>query len=468
MVYTPKGRIKYGSYSDKSSYWDGFKQQEDPIVAAAKRLKQTLPEEYKYTIPELMTKLNPDYVDPKHLAPLMNAFDRVQKGERVRFLFSVPPQHAKSTAVGHGIIRYLLTHRNKNVMYICYNQDFAEEKSRDIRKWAEQAGLEFVKDSNSIATWRLSNGCIFRATGLIGGNVTGNRVDLLVVDDPHKERKDVESATIRQQVYDSFSSAALSRMPQSVIVIHTRWLHDDLIGRLSKLPGWEYVNLPVYNDDGTVIWPEVRPAEVIEEAKAGMSPYDFSALFMGHPVPRGNALFNEPQYYDKVPGNIVVGVGYDLAYTAKTHADYSVVVVMATDGQKFYILDVVRKQTDATTFSKELKRLREQYPKSVFMSYISGPEKGSVSLLNSIGLNLSFLPATTDKFDRAQSVSAAWNSGKVLLPKSAPWLNTFISEVSHFTGVGDPSDDQVDALAGAFASLARSPIRRGLSNLYPL
>jgi hypothetical protein len=38
----------------------------------------------------------------------------------------------------------------------------------------------------------------------------------------------------------------------------------------------------------------------------------------------------------------------------------------------------------------------------------------------------------------------------VLLPKQAPWLNSFVSEVCGFTGVKDRHDDQVDALAAAF------------------
>jgi predicted phage terminase large subunit-like protein len=58
--------------------------------------------------------------------------------------------------------------------------------------------------------------------------------------------------------------------------------------------------------------------------------------------------------------------------------------------------------------------------------------------------------AEGDKFIRAQPVAAAWNAGKVLVPRSAPWLEAFIAEVCGFTGIDDDHDDQVDALAAAF------------------
>lgn len=70
---------------------------------------------------------------------------------------------------------------------------------------------------------------------------------------------------------------------------------------------------------------------------------------------------------------------------------------------------------------------------------------------------------SSDKYTRAQPVASAWNDGRVMVPSDAPWANSFVSEVLAFTGLGDPHDDQVDALAHAFNSLyrARPPLVRG-------
>ena len=64
--------------------------------------------------------------------------------------------------------------------------------------------------------------------------------------------------------------------------------------------------------------------------------------------------------------------------------------------------------------------------------------------------------AKGDKFVRAQPVAAAWNAGKVLVPRNAPWVDAFLSELASFTGLGDAHDDQVDALASAYDSLSLS------------
>ena len=65
-------------------------------------------------------------------------------------------------------------------------------------------------------------------------------------------------------------------------------------------------------------------------------------------------------------------------------------------------------------------------------------------------------PATTDKFSRAQPVSAAWNDGRVLLPENTKWTEPLVHEVASFTGVNDVHDDQVDVLSTLYNSLNRS------------
>ena len=60
---------------------------------------------------------------------------------------------------------------------------------------------------------------------------------------------------------------------------------------------------------------------------------------------------------------------------------------------------------------------------------------------------------------RAMKYAAAWNAGKVLLPKKAPWLADFVSEHAGFTGVNDRRDDLIDAAVAAFDELAVGDFR---------
>jgi len=66
---------------------------------------------------------------------------------------------------------------------------------------------------------------------------------------------------------------------------------------------------------------------------------------------------------------------------------------------------------------------------------------------------LTVMPATADKYVRAQPTAAMWNAGKIHLPRNAPWVPSFLRVVLGFTGVGDTEDDEVDAMAAAFDAL---------------
>jgi predicted phage terminase large subunit-like protein len=51
----------------------------------------------------------------------------------------------------------------------------------------------------------------------------------------------------------------------------------------------------------------------------------------------------------------------------------------------------------------------------------------------------------------------------VLVPRKAAWLAEFLDEVTTFTGVKDAHDDQVDALAAAYALFNINPMIAALS-----
>jgi len=57
-----------------------------------------------------------------------------------------------------------------------------------------------------------------------------------LIDDPIKDREEAESPTIRQKVWDWWTSTFYTRKGKdaATIIIMTRWHVDDLVGRLLK------------------------------------------------------------------------------------------------------------------------------------------------------------------------------------------------------------------------------------------
>jgi predicted phage terminase large subunit-like protein len=82
-------------------------------------------------------------------------------------------------------------------------------------------------------------------------------------------------------------------------------------------------------------------------------------------------------------------------------------------------------------------------------------------MIRRINPHAQVIPITTskDKFTRAQPVAAAWKYGRIRLLEDQPWESQFVTEVRAFTGVGDPHDDQVDALGYFYNGLMDYLIR---------
>lgn len=158
-----------------------------------------------------------------------------------------------------------------------------------------------------------------------------------------------------------------------------------------------------------------------------------------------------------------ITIGIDVAYTKKTHSDYSCAVVLGTSGQNHFVLDVVRKQVEVLQFGNVLKALRNEWGSPTIWWYVGGQEKIVAEyLLNVARVPIKTVTAKEDKFARAQSVAAAWNSGRIWVPSAnKPWVKDFTSELLVFSGLDDPHDDQVDALAAAFIPFAKKQVFRG-------
>jgi hypothetical protein len=87
----------------------------------------------------------------------------------------------------------------------------------------------------------------------IGGALTGEPVDILIIDDPFAGRADAESDTYRNRAWDWWENVGSTRLSARgrVLLMMTRWHEDDLAGRLlSREPGeWEVLAIPAICDD---------------------------------------------------------------------------------------------------------------------------------------------------------------------------------------------------------------------------
>lgn len=337
-----------------------------------------------------------------------------------------------------------------------------------MRELSALAGVPISSDSKSKREWAtgVHDGGVWISS--CSGAVTSEGFDCIICDDLLKGRAEAESSQIRESTFTWLTVDVMSRLEPggSVVLTNTRWHPDDPIGRLFATGEWEYTNLaalalagdPMGRAEGEPLWPARWSKErllKIQNSLGGPSGYEWSALYQGVPLGRGSAVFQDVHFYDSLPdlsrGSIVVGL--DFAYSTKTSSDWSVAVVGIKVSGIVYILDVVRIQSEPRVFRDRLQLLRVTYPSMRACAYAAATELGGIEFIREGGISVDARAAKIDKFSRAIPCAAGWNTEKILLPKEAPWLDAFVSEICGFTGVKDRHEDQVDALAACWDAL---------------
>jgi predicted phage terminase large subunit-like protein len=418
-------------------------------------------------------KMSPKFESPRHLRRLAEVLVRAEY-EPMYCWISVPPRHSKTETLMHYVAWRLARDPACEIAYITYEANLSYIKSRKMRELAEKAGVRFKRGAKNVKEWETTEGGRLIATG-IGGPITGKGCNLLIIDDPIKNREEAESAVIREKTWDWLTSTAFSRIQPkgSALICHTRWHPDDMIGRIQKDPNfqnWLGIQIPAIADLGSgrrkALWPKQWPLEELDTKRKLVGEYDWSSLYMGEPRPKGGKLFNGATRYDypmiveeDVKYKIVIGV--DPAATAKTSADYSAAVVMAFSGKwnsldfRADILEVYRAQVSIPELVARLNDLAIKWAPAAIAVEAVGGFKAVPQTLRDINkrLNIIDAPATGDKFTRSLGLAACWNDGRVRIPSNVrdnPWIHDFLKEFETFTGVNDKHDDMVDAAAHCY------------------
>ncbi|KAA9379661.1 hypothetical protein F5972_08390 [Microbispora cellulosiformans] len=178
----------------------------------------------------LARALDPTWHMRPHLRVIGDAMAGLEAGEYDRLLVITPPQVGKSTSVAEwGPYWWLCLHARDNVAITSYSDDLALRRGKAVKAYIEEYGEEFGlvlrPGSGASHDYNLRTGGGVRSVS-VGSGLTGFSVNFLVIDDPHKDRKDAESVRSRQRVHDWYSSTALKRLQpdrNAVVIILTRW-----------------------------------------------------------------------------------------------------------------------------------------------------------------------------------------------------------------------------------------------------
>lgn len=386
----------------------------------------------------------------------------------------LPPRHGKSE---QATIRYAayraLIDQSMRVIVGAYNHGLACNFTRQSRRIAKRFGYEFADDLNKQNQWGSVHGGGLYGVG-VGSGVTGFGADLIIVDDPVKNRQEAESPTYRQRVIDWYQSDLYTRLHPgaAIVLIMTRWHSLDLAGWLldqAKNGGehWDVVSLPALAEEndpigrqpGQALWPERYNEEDFARIKKTIGSYAFSALYQQRPSPREGGMFR-PEWLPVVDPRPRTGLAcraWDNAATANGN-DFSAGVRVVKDGDKFVISHVWRGQVSAEQLRLAKVTQAQTDGTATVVHVPTDPGAAGLDMvasdrraLSALGFGVVDKRPTGSKEVRAMPFAAACEAGLVELERG-PWNQAFIDELCGFpTGA---HDDQVDAASDAFNWLA--------------
>lgn len=413
-------------------------------------------------------------------------YEDVKARKSPRLIICMPPRSGKSQIVSRAFPAYALGRDpDLNIIATSYSSDLVSRFNRDVQRIIDNEKYYSVFPDTSLNSQNVKTSAkgsyirtsdlfeivghkgSYRSTG-VGGGLTGMGADILIIDDPFKDRAEADSGTIRQKVWDWYTSTAYTRLSDGggVIVMCTRWHTDDLIGRLIRHMNdgsgdkFTVINYPAiaehdepHRKAGEALHPERFSLERLQNIRQTIGSRDWSALYQQKPVPEGGAvfkldLFNKwndktlPPSFDNVLGS------WDMTFKDTKASDYVVGQIWAQKDNSFYLLDEVRGQWD---FSKTLEMfiLMSEKWRNVNRWLIEDKANGSaiLSVLKKHINGLTPITPKESKLERAYAVQPLVESGQVYIPSSASWLAGFEDEFLSFPA--GAHDDQVDSFTQA-------------------
>jgi predicted phage terminase large subunit-like protein len=156
------------------------------------------------------------------------------------------------------------------------------------------------------------------------------------------------------------------------------------------------------------------------------------------------------RYYsdlERLPTDRIV-LSWDIALSELETGHYAACVVLLNRGDLYFVIEVIRGKFPFDKMKDKIIEVKGRYEKAALLIEDASISTGLIQSLREKQVNVVAIPVNRDKQSRVISQIDLFEGGSVLLPKDAPWLDAFVSELLSFPG---RHDDQVDALTQGLA-----------------
>lgn len=460
------------------------------------------------TFREFIRKVAPKYEFYPHNDVLIDLLQAVADGEIKRLMAFMPPRHFKSETVSRLFTAYwLYLYPHQWVALASYGAELAEGMSREARDRFLDAGGEVREDSRAVKRWQTtSDGGMF-AVG-VRGSATGRGYSLGVIDDPHKDRQEALSPTIREAIKAWYRSVWATRQTPTaaMVIILTRWHEDDLSGWLlaeeenRQYPErWTILSMPAiaeeerphfpstctvipdWREPGEALCPQHFDEEWMAAKQEEVGSYEWASLYQQRPAPLEGGILkrqwwrywqpagaNFPPVAIRLADGSVVEIpaidlpesfdemlqSWDCAFKDLSTSDFVAGQVWGRKGAYKFLLDYVVKHADIIGTVAGIKAWALEWPNAIaklIEDKANGPAVMQM-LRGQIGGIIAVDPEG-NKLSRAYAVAPEIEAGDVFLPhpRLRPWVDGLVNNCASFPNAAH--DDDVDTMTQALVRL---------------
>jgi predicted phage terminase large subunit-like protein len=427
-----------------------------------------------------------DFLDGWHIHAIAEHLEAVSRRDIRKLIINIPPRHMKSLqcAVLWPAWEWIARPETR-WLFATYAQSLSTRDSVKCRRliespwyqarWAERYQLS--TDQNQKTRYE-NDKTGYRLAASVGGAMTGEGGDIIVIDDPHNAT-DIWSEAIRTSTlewWDQSISTRLNDKKRGAYVIIMQRLHEqDLVGHiLAKETGWDHLCLPAEyeikhpypiasslgfadprREEGELLWAEREGRKEIETTKQRLGSYATAGQLQQRPAPNEGGVFKKSwwKFYEVLPERFdQVVLSWDMAFKETKDSDYVVGQVWGKLGANAYLIDQVRARMDFPKTLAAFKAQARQYPQAG-AKYVEDKANGP-AVISSLQHEIPGLIAVNPeggKEARAASVTWVVEAGNIHLPRFASLVDDFINECAVFPN--GAHDDQVDAMTQALIRL---------------
>jgi len=444
--------------------------------------------------------MHPDWNPNWHHRVIANVMQRVAQAaagddtyaKYRRVCIQMPPRAGKTELISKMFPGwYMAKNPYHNIINASYGAELADDIGRKAREYvmsdtfASLFETPVSKLTNALTKWELTNHSRFFATS-VGAALTGFGANCLLVDDPIKNQEDANSTATKDRIWDWFMSTAYTRLEKNgvVVVIMTRWAEDDLIGRLLPSGKWMNISFPMiaekderYRKKDEPLWPDKYDLEKCEEIKTQVGKRVWASLYQQRPAPDEGAIFlkeylrwYEPDDLDRL---YFTGIyqSWDTGVSGKVTSARSACTTWGVvhdstvpGGSKFYLLDVFADQLSFPELRAKARQMIGAWgPDLVWVEEQQTGRPLLDELRLVLGTKLKGVRPVGTKENRARAVSAAFEGGRVFIPKNQPWVDAYVNELATFPY--GAYADKVDSTTQALRQMMRAEYSDGRRNV---